>query len=213
MNTNINSQATSAKTVSFIFFAASGLIQVSCSNNTSAPIATTIPSQIPVSATPVVAIANQGKVSEYTPEIINQYISVCKAGGMPESECSCFINKAKEIYPLAELIRINNDASKKKKNPLKIEEILQTCRQEQLALVKASLPQPSTTENLSLTSDIDANSSIDSSDQSSGSYIYSSSRNTNIKGYTRKDGTYVSPHTRSSSRVSGFSSSRSSSSS
>ena len=212
MNANINLQATSTKTLSFIFFAASGLIQVSCNNNTSTPIATTIPSQIPLSATPIAAIANQEKANEYTPEVINQYISVCKTGGMPESECSCFINKAKEIYPLTELIRINNEASNKKKNPTKIEEILQTCRQEQLALARNSLTQP-TTESLGLTSDIEANSDVSSSEPSSSNYLYSSSHNINVKGYTRKDGTYVSPHTRSSSRVSGFSSSRSSSSS
>ena len=209
---NINLQATCTKTLSFIFFAASGLIQVSCNSNTSTPVDTTIPSQIPASATPVVAITSQGKVSEYTPEVINQYISICKAGGMSESECSCFINKAKEIYPLAELIRINNEASNKKKNPTKIEEILQTCRQEQLTLAKNSLTQ-TTTESLGLTSDIEANSDVSSSEPSSSNYLYSSSRNTNVKGYTRKDGTYVSPYTRPSSRVSGFSSSRSSSSS
>jgi hypothetical protein len=212
MDTNHNLQITSTKTLSFIFFAASGLIQVGCNDNSSTPIATTIPSPIPTSAKPVAAITPQGKFREYTPEVINQYISVCKSGGMAETECSCFINKAKEFYPLAELIRINNEASKQKKNPPKIEEILQTCNQEQIALIGSSLRQKTAPESLEQNPDIEANSDIESSNGSSGGYIYSSG-NTSVRGYPHKDGTSVSSETKSSGKVSGFSSSRSSSSS
>jgi hypothetical protein len=65
------------------------------------------------------------------------------------------------------------------------------------------------------TSDIDNNSVYQSNSNSVGTVSTYRSGSVNVRGYTRKDGTYVTPHTRSTSgtRASGFGSSRSGSAS
>lgn len=69
-------------------------------------------------------------------------------------------------------------------------------------------PDSSNLANNSDTSDIDNNSVYQSNSNSVGTYR---SGSVNVRGYTRKDGTYVTPHTRSTSgtKASGFASSRS----
>ncbi len=70
----------------------------------------------------------------YPPEAISDYVDLCTKGGSTPKECSCFISKAQDIYPLDKLIQINNDSSAGKPNPKDIDEILKSC-QEKVAVV------------------------------------------------------------------------------
>ena len=65
------------------------------------------------------------------------YIDVCTKGGATPEFCSCFINKAQEVYTLDEIVKISKDASKGAKNPEKVEAILTQCQEEQTSQAQA----------------------------------------------------------------------------
>jgi hypothetical protein len=87
------------------------------------------PSLLPVTTTTTAAIA------KYPPEAIANYIDVCTKGGVSKKSCGCFIEKAQNIYPLDELIKINNSGTEP---PAKIKEMLSTCDDKPKATVAAS---------------------------------------------------------------------------
>lgn len=77
------------------------------------------------------------KIAKYPPEAIANYIDVCTKGGVSKKSCGCFIEKAQNVYPLDELIKINNSGTEP---PAKIKEILSTCDDKPKAsVVEASI--------------------------------------------------------------------------
>lgn len=76
-----------------------------------------------MSATRTQAVGNL-----YPKEAIDNYIDVCKKGGATQESCSCFINKAQDIFTLDELVKINKEVSNGGGNPEKIETILKQCK-------------------------------------------------------------------------------------
>lgn len=89
------------------------------------------PSSLPVTTTTTAAIA------KYPPEAIANYIDVCTKGGVSKKSCGCFIEKAQNVYPLDELIKINNSGTEP---PAKIKEMLSTCDDKPKAsVVEASI--------------------------------------------------------------------------
>jgi hypothetical protein len=65
------------------------------------------------------------------------YIDVCKKGGGTQESCSCFINKAQDVFTLDELVKINKEVSSGEKNPEKVETILTQCEKELTAQAQA----------------------------------------------------------------------------
>jgi hypothetical protein len=76
-----------------------------------------------MSATRTQAVGNL-----YPKEAIDNYINVCTKGGATPEFCSCFINKAQDVYTLDEIVKISKEVSNGGKNPEKIETILKQCK-------------------------------------------------------------------------------------
>jgi len=74
------------------------------------------------------------------------YIDVCTKGGATPEFCSCFINKAQDVYTLDEIVKISKDASKGAKNPEKVEAILTQCQEEQTSQAQAQAQAQEKTE-------------------------------------------------------------------
>lgn len=74
------------------------------------------------------AIRTQAVGNLYPKEAIDNYIDVCKKGGATQESCSCFINKAQDIFTLDELVKINKEVSNGGETPEKIETILKQCK-------------------------------------------------------------------------------------
>lgn len=104
------------------------LFVTSCTSQVKLQSAIT-PSLLPVTTTTTAAIAR------YPPEAIANYIDVCTRGGSSKKSCGCFIEKAQNVYPLNELIKINNSGAMP---PAKIKEILTVCDDKPKATVAAS---------------------------------------------------------------------------
>jgi hypothetical protein len=104
------------------------LLVTSCTSQVK-PQASITPSSLPVTTTTTAALA------KYPPEAIANYIDVCTKGGVSKKSCGCFIEKAQNVYPLDELIKINNSGTE---TPAKINEILAACDDKPKATVAAS---------------------------------------------------------------------------
>jgi len=99
------------------------------------------PSSLPVTTTTTTTAA----IAKYPPEAIANYIDVCTKGGVSKKSCGCFIEKAQNVYPLDELIKINNSGTE---TPAKIKEMLSTCDDKPKAsVVKASVAPAIKTTN------------------------------------------------------------------
>jgi hypothetical protein len=108
------------------------LLVTSCTSQVK-PQASITPSSLPV---PTITTASN-KIAKYPPEAIANYIDVCTKGGVSKKSCGCFIEKAQNVYPLDELIKINNSGTE---TPAKIKEMLSTCDDKPKAsVVKASV--------------------------------------------------------------------------
>lgn len=92
-------------------------------------------SPITPSSLPVTTTTTTAAIAKYPPEAIANYIDVCTKGGVSKKSCGCFIEKAQNVYPLDELIKINNSGTE---TPAKIKEILAACDDKPKATVAAS---------------------------------------------------------------------------
>jgi hypothetical protein len=71
--------------------------------------------------------------NSYPLSAIINYTDVCEKGGSTRESCSCFINKAQDVFTLDELVKINKEVSNGGKNPEKVETILAQCKEEQIS--------------------------------------------------------------------------------